>query len=339
MVSTIVLEHYRDAATRKAIFALTEVYRIAFQKELMEQEIQSLSHNVWTWLSFLRQNIHDGKIWATVNKISQHHLVHLADMIRAMGPPWYYAAFAMERAISEISHAVNSCTNAGINAGNIMVDLAVQRNVEKSILSLKLATKEKNVLTVSKEPNAIEVWSPFWPGNIQEYKEVFNLEKLLKAFWKIYLASVTQVNPRFEAGSRLWLSALEIVGSAYRPRNASRHDDFYVKMQIEVYNKSNAIRVRSTKLYFGKVIFYFRHTQQNVTKLLALIEAFDLSLDSYGQPYLQQNCNTRHCVISASDIQSIVGIVKSCSNRRYLVWSQMKMLKETDPGKITWLDY
>ena len=339
MVPTIVLEHYKDAATRKAIFALTQVYRIAFQKEITDKEIDYLSTNVWRWLLFLQKKVSEGKILATVNKISQHHLVHLAEMIRAMGPPRYYAAFAMERAIGEISHAVNSCTDAGVNAGNIMVDLAAQRYLEKTTLSLKFESKEKNILAVSKEPNAIEIWSPLWPGNVAEYEEAYNLEKLLLAFWKIYLTDVTEVNPKFKAGSRLWLSELETAGSAYRPRNKSRRDDFHVIMHIEVYNRSNAIRTRRTKVYFGKVIFYFLHTQQSKSMLLALIEAFDVSLDPHGQPYLQQNCNTQYCVISASDIQSTVGMLKSSNNRRYLVWPQMRTLKGAECGKITWLDY
>lgn len=339
VVPTLLLEHVSDKHAKKAVFALSQVYDITFQPVITDHDIRELVKHVWIWLTFLKNNVRQGKIKGSVFTISQHYLQHLDEIIRAMGPPKYYAAFAMERAIGEIKHKINSPSAPGSNAGNVMVQLAAQRYADRiEAPKGQLPVKKRTVLSASTKLNEAEIWGPLWTADVQDFKK-YGFEQLLKVFWCIHIKNMEQVHPVIEAGARLWISEREIIGSSFRQRDPSRRDDFYVRMVIDVdISKTRKIK-RKPKVYFGEVVFYFRHTQQRHTKLLALVKTWDVSLDTNGQPYLRRNCDSRLCIVSAGDIRSIAGIYTATSERRYIVWPEKKLLKEKDLGAITRLDY
>ncbi|ORY90558.1 hypothetical protein BCR43DRAFT_509031 [Syncephalastrum racemosum] len=254
VVPTIVLENVKQAPAKDALFALTQVYKTALQREITKQDVKQLDQNVWKWLDFLKTNVQEQKIDISIFTISQHYLQHLELMINAMGPPRYYSAFGMERAIGEIKRSIKSSSAPGVNAGNIIVQLAAQRYVDRMedlAESSGIKSGEKYVLTASKRSNSAEIWPPLWNATVEDFIS-YNMERLLTKYWSIYLENVNSINPVIEAGSRLWISE---------------------KL------RSRKIR-REPKVYFGEVIFYFRHTQQGRRKLLALIKAWDVTLDA-----------------------------------------------------------
>ncbi|KAI8136648.1 hypothetical protein BJV82DRAFT_675807 [Fennellomyces sp. T-0311] len=279
MVPTILIEHIQNRHAKEATKALSNIFKMLFHRTITETSLRELNINVWKWLNYLRRQFEQGNIKETIFTITQHYLVHLVDMIRAMGPPRMYSAFAMERALGEVKKKVRSKSAQGTEAGNIMVKLAAKRHADQ----LKVpAEKVKEVLTDSQASNAPEIWSPFWNSSVDEYPE-FGLDRLLRSFWSIYIDDLGPLNTAFEAGSRLWLSQFEIIGSAYRPRNESRRDDFLAKMTIDIDQTRYAEPSRNGKVYFGEVIFYFRSKQQGMTKLLALVKAWETKLTTSGE--------------------------------------------------------
>ena len=204
-----------------------------------------------------------------------------------------------------------------------MVELAAMRFNERHITTIN---DTRLTLTDSTDIDSPEIWNPYWNGSINDYAR-YHLDKLLLNYWQIYLDNVEEINPSIEAGGRLFISSMDIIGSSYRVRNDTRRDDFYVQMVIDVdkCKRQQTIR-RKLRLYFGEVIFYFRHTQQGFTKLLALVKVWEVELSVDRIPYRRKKVNHRYIVVSVGDIRSIAAIYTSTSKRRYIVWPMMNSL-------------
>ena len=61
---------------------------------------------------------------------------------------------------------------------------------------------------------------PLWTDNIGTYKNKYDLEKLLKNYWRVHIEDIGEISTRIEAGSRLWISKQEIIRSCIRDRRA-----------------------------------------------------------------------------------------------------------------------
>ena len=71
------------------------------------------------WINWLNEQVHDGKMSASVFTINQHYLTHMCKTIERDGPLPYLAAFNMERAIGELKKRIRSKRHPGKNAGNV----------------------------------------------------------------------------------------------------------------------------------------------------------------------------------------------------------------------------
>ena len=92
---------------------------------------------------------------------------------------------------------------------------------------------------------------------------------------------------------------------------------------------------RKPRIYFGKVIFYFRHEQQGITKLLALVQVWEAKLSMYGIPYRREDFSPKYLVVSTGDIRSATAVYTDSSRRKYIVWPEMMPLKDNDLGLLT----
>ncbi|KAG2216617.1 hypothetical protein INT45_000417, partial [Circinella minor] len=250
------------------------------------------------------------------------------------------AAFAMERALGEVKRKVKSRSKQGVEAGNVMVKLAAKRYCDRVTPSpVKSTSNKNNTLLASDELNDPEIWDPIWNTTINDLNTKYKFSQLLKSFWSIYIDDLEPLNQLIEAGARLWISDHEIIGSSFRPRDESRHIDYFVKMVIDVNcNQKSKTPQRQPKVYFGEVVLYFRHSQQTNTKLLALVKVWKTNLDNNGYPYLAPKVSYRHVVIDVGDIQSIAGIYTTTAGVRYIVYHEMDLLTKKELGPISSLD-
>ena len=241
----------------------------------------------------------------------------------------------MERAIGEIKHKVKSRSATGVNAGNIAFSLACQRYNAR--IKGDAPVSKGEILTDSNQSNAREIWGPLWLDTIDNYDD-FNLGQLLKNYWTVHLTKdVKKINKQIEARSRLWIGEQEIIGSSFRERNERRRDDFFAKLTIDVDMKKKSKRIENEpRIYFGDVIFFFRHKQQGQTRLLALTNIYETTVPGpKGHPYIQQKAKSKHVVISAGDIECISGKVDAVSGRRYIIWPNMTIIKQGQVGRYT----
>ncbi|KAI7853010.1 hypothetical protein BDC45DRAFT_173619 [Circinella umbellata] len=209
---TIIIEHIKDPGAREAVIGLTQVYTIVFQKVITSGDLRKLDIYVWKWLQFLVQHANIGNINEKIFTINQHYLRHLKEITLAMGPPRMYSAFSNERALGEIKRKVRSPSAPGINAGNVMLDLAAKRFTDR--LDTKVTNTTKKVLTVLADCNAPEVWPSLWNGLTDDYTQ-YNLNKLLNDYWNVHLNNLGNINPFIEAGARLFISSKDVIGSSY----------------------------------------------------------------------------------------------------------------------------
>ncbi|KAG2223211.1 hypothetical protein INT45_011557 [Circinella minor] len=107
-----------------------------------------------------------------------------------------------------------------------MLELAATRFVNR--YNTTTTKNLNNVLTNSSAIDAPEIWNPHWMGTINDYTR-YKLEDLLLNFWQIYLEEVDEVNLVIEAGGRLFISSVDIIGSSFRKRDDTRRDDFMFK--------------------------------------------------------------------------------------------------------------
>ncbi|KAG2223205.1 hypothetical protein INT45_011551 [Circinella minor] len=213
-----------------------------------------------------------------------------------------------------------------------MIDIAVIRFNERHVTTTNDA---RTTLTDSTALDSPEIWNPLWDGSTDIYAK-YHLDELLRNYWQIYLDDVEEINPFIEAGRRLFISSMDIIGSSYCDCDDTRRDDFYVQMIIDMDKcKRRRTIKRKPRSYFGEVIFYFRHTQQSLTKLVALVEVWEVELMVDGVPYQQRKFNHRYIVVSVGDIYSIAAIYTSTYKRRCIVWPEMYGLDNKELGLLS----
>ena len=79
----------------------------------------------------------------------------------------HYAAFCMERAIGELKWRVHSIRDAGVNSGNVSVEIAAIRRRNRL---QQPEEKKKKKIAVSTLPNSPELWGPFSQKSTSDMK-------------------------------------------------------------------------------------------------------------------------------------------------------------------------
>ena len=311
--------------------ALVNICSIVFSKTITDTDIRRVDTNVNKWHTYLKTLVTSKKVKPMVFTISQHYLTHLSLFMRSMGPMSFYSAYAMEHAIGEIKQKIKSRSAPGVNAGNVMYKLAAHRYNEriKNQTSNLSTNNDKQILTTSWNDDDSEIWGPFWAGIISEYAR-YDFETCLRNYWHIHINDLNDnINSTVEFGSRLWLNERDVTGSSYRNQGGHRRDDFYVKLTIDVdINRRSRIIQRKPRIYFGESIFYFQHTQQTISRLLALVKILEINIDAFGFPYILSTPSSKYVVVSVTDIECLAGLTAINQSRRYVIWNDMHPLKK-----------
>ncbi|KAG2214179.1 hypothetical protein INT45_009563 [Circinella minor] len=251
IVPTIILEFFTDEKTRKALIDLSNIYRYGFSREIDHDEISCLRSAVKCWINWLNEQVHNGKMSASVFTINQHYLTHMCKTIERDGPLPYLAAFNMERAIGELKKRIRSKRHRGKNAGNVLIELAAIRkwkreesidinndndnddngydgNGNELADVTPVKRKKMDVIVLDDDPNSPEIWSPFAEGTIRSLR----CGECLRHFWAWHNGSYQGVtidpNEIIETGSRLYNKDKNTYGGSIR--------ESFVRLHIHVDN-------------------------------------------------------------------------------------------------------
>ena len=106
------------------------------------------------------------KLLGSVFIINQHYLLSTYKLIERLGPMPHYAAFCIERAIGELKRRVHSVRDAGVNSGNVAVEIVAIRRRNR----LQQPEEKKKTIVVSTLPNSPKLWGPFSQKSASDMK-------------------------------------------------------------------------------------------------------------------------------------------------------------------------
>ncbi|KAF7722465.1 hypothetical protein EC973_003130 [Apophysomyces ossiformis] len=171
------------------------------------------------------------------------------------------------------------------------------------------AQRTERALVVPEDEDSDEIWGPMKLSAINRVSGV-DLYNLLYKFWSIYLEDLSDIELKITIGSRLWKKNGEVMSCLQSHKTGSRLNHF-AKMEIDVdINRTGRIH-RKSRAYFGEILFYFQHTQQDslqqrrVTQLLALVKVYKTELTQNGLAFFRENASTVHCVVRSEDIDCL----------------------------------
>lgn len=294
---------------KEAIIALESISKacsIATQYSISEEELVELDWLINIWLDFYRKFLPEEQF-----NINQHYLSHVTQTIRVMGPLRQISCRSMERRIQRMKKKINSTSRPEKNAENIFVDEA----------SLNYNARHQGT-TVESNDSVSVVFKQV--AQVMIY-EKYNLKSRLSHFWDVPAENINSEikcaeKITFSEKNRLFDSSIMVC------RKKKRMNQFAL---IASDNEHKPL--------IGRVLLLFEHTQNNVTKTLALVHIFqNVQVSSGGIPH----CNTKESynnleinqsstleVIEINDLMTTVASVVSklkFPGRMYFFWPRMK---------------
>ncbi|KAG2208192.1 hypothetical protein INT45_010943, partial [Circinella minor] len=353
LVPTTILEFYNANDTKQALVNLATIYRYTLSREICSDDIQKLQTAVKSWINWLKRQVRQSNILPTVFTVNVHYLTHLHKIIERIGPLPYIAAFSMERTIGNIKRRIHSKRYAGVNAGNVLIELAAVRTRERldglrntvnvdnenegnidnenENISEDYDAKKLNVIALSNAEDSPEIWGPFFKDSVRNLR----CGAPLKHYWAwqhgSYMGIDIQQNELLEAGNRLFKEDVTYGGSTR---------ESFVRLHIMVsVDKLRGVMMRKKpekREYFGSLKFFFVHKHDDYDKrMLALVEIFKVVKGDGPWPYKTESGKSRHVVIDIDDIIEFAGRTKGSDTREYIYWSQ----QHTNSKKELPIDY
>ncbi|KAI9497559.1 hypothetical protein BDB00DRAFT_784499 [Zychaea mexicana] len=272
----------------------SEEEHYAFSREINKNQIISLKDAVKVWAKWLDTQVEAQNMSAAVFTINQHYLSHLHTTIERNGPLPYLAAFNMERAIGEIKRRIRSKINAGVNSGNVLVDLSAVRrrkrlerdddnnddddendeDEERPNHAVNVINKKSrmDVISISDDRDSPEIWGPFAEQSIQE----LHCKNQLRHFWAWHNESYTGINidvdEVVETGTRLQMNKNTYGGSV-------RESFVRLHIDVDIDRRISKAKVNPAKRqYVGDIKYFFKHgcivRGEYCEKLLAFVKIY-----------------------------------------------------------------
>lgn len=260
--------------------------------------------------------------------MNEHFLLHLHRVLRHLGPLPVYAAFAMERAIGEIKGHINSKSNPGKNASNVLVDLAAARYREKRMQgnnddSEEGRAQKRFITTTSSDVGSPELWGPCirWI-NLSTNPQA---KLAIRDYWRWCRGAqhLTIPNCDIQQASRMWRMGnydIPLVFTSALRNEKTAFVRCIIPVDVDKSNDPAKVQVQS-RAYIGQVKFYCKHIYDDEEVLLALVEVCSTDvIDGVPWPY---GTNKRKALkaIPLSCIVSDVGVSQASSGRHFFFWS------------------
>ena len=315
---------------------------ISLYREIDENGMTCLRSAVKSWTNWLCKQVNSKTLSAAAFTINEHYLTHLCKTIERNGPLVYLAAFNMERSIGAIKTRVRSHRHPGINAGNMLLDLAAVRKRKRNELNydsndddinenskdktdqhpLRKKTKSKKVIIVSNDKKSSEIWGPF----AVETMEALDCRKQLRHFWAWRKQTYSGVNldpdEMIETDNHLYKDGITYGGT---DRESLLH--LHIWVDIDKSRKRSSVKPEQRQ-YFGQVKFFFKHgfvvdeDEGKCEKLLAFVELCRLVKGHGPWPYQTDASSKIYAVIEEDNIIGFAGRTKGKDTREYIYWSQ-----------------
>ena len=228
------------------------------------------------------------------------------------------AAFCIERAIGELKWHVHSVRDAGVNSGNVIVEIG--RYSKKKQASATRREKKKTI-AVSTLPNSPELWGPFSQKSTSDMK----CAAQLKNFWAINQNTyiIIDQNQLLETGRWLWQKS-----TVYGSQNHS-----FIRIITKVNSDlswSDSVRPEKRQ-YFGFIWHMFAYKYSSCRKLLAVVDVAELVENHTLWPYRTRSAWLKWCVIQVNNIVGFTGRVVGKNGHEYVFWSQLESYKKEPP--------
>lgn len=154
VVPTLVVPSIAEENTVTAVMALVRFVQMTQQRKLTERHLDQMDRDLQCWNTFLDHQQTAQKITYNFTTPNHHLLRHITQCIRKLGPMSSYSCRSMERSIGGMKQLIRANKDSGINAMNIMVDLAALTYIDINTAYETDLDMEDDMLDVDDELNS-----------------------------------------------------------------------------------------------------------------------------------------------------------------------------------------
>ncbi|OAD73945.1 hypothetical protein PHYBLDRAFT_168367 [Phycomyces blakesleeanus NRRL 1555(-)] len=325
VIPTLVAEHVRDQAARKALLDLVQTCNLLMSWELSAEEKTLIKTNLVAWNAYLEASLAKGEVQLKVFTINQHLLQHYSAMIEAYGPPRAYSARSVERAIGEYSRAIKTTVTA-----------TTVLQYDNPSAGWLIDQEGSNVGTDSD----IEFWGPLRNRTIVDsFGGISCLPELLQKFYRSKGKECSMIEAAIKTSCKAFVNGCVIDSALDHNCVREAHN---VRLQVQVNENCNIGQSYSPvyKDFFGKIVVFFEHKLNNKRWPLVLVNVYAVRLVN-SIPAIN-NGQMKPMVVHLADVKELVGLVKSDATistitttaTTYVVWPELNHSPKLSLGSL-----